>query len=94
MRYYQPCLGRWLNSDPEGTADGLNVYRMMQNNPATFVDPGGTRTHSFHTAVEAILAFMQEQDTATDAIRRGSRLVYAKEQPRAWPGALSIQCDR
>ncbi|MEM6405190.1 MAG: RHS repeat-associated core domain-containing protein [Pseudomonadota bacterium] len=78
MRYYQPWLGRWLNADPEGTADGLNVYRMVQNNPATFVDPDGTRTHSFHTAVEATLEFMQEQDTAADAIRRGSRLVYAK----------------
>ncbi|QMU63859.1 MAG: hypothetical protein GKR88_05840 [Flavobacteriaceae bacterium] len=77
-RYYQSWIGRWLNTDPEESADGLNLYRMVQNNPVTLVDPDGTRSYRFYTAVEATLEFMQEQDSAADAIRRGSRLTYLK----------------
>ncbi|MCG3460808.1 RHS repeat protein [Xenorhabdus bovienii] len=40
-RYYQPWAGRWLSADPAGTVDGLNLYRMVRNNPVTFYDPAG-----------------------------------------------------
>ncbi|WP_238697708.1 RHS repeat-associated core domain-containing protein, partial [Pantoea agglomerans] len=40
-RYYQPWAGRWLSSDPAGTVDGLNLYRMVRNNPVTLIDSNG-----------------------------------------------------
>ncbi|WP_333995501.1 RHS repeat-associated core domain-containing protein [Burkholderia orbicola] len=40
-RSYQPWLGRWLNPDPAGTVDGLNLYRMVRNNPVSLRDPDG-----------------------------------------------------
>ena len=40
-RYYAPWLGRWLNPDPAGLMDGLNLYRMVRNNPKTFLDDSG-----------------------------------------------------
>lgn len=40
-RYYPPWLGRWINADPAGTADGLNMYAFVSGNPITFVDPDG-----------------------------------------------------
>ncbi|WP_240000703.1 MULTISPECIES: RHS repeat protein [unclassified Photorhabdus] len=40
-RYYQPWVGRWLSADPAGTIDGLNLYRMVRNNPSTLVDISG-----------------------------------------------------
>lgn len=40
-RYYQPWIGRWLNTDPARTVDGLNLYRMVRNNPITLVDGNG-----------------------------------------------------
>ncbi|MBC8954991.1 RHS repeat-associated core domain-containing protein [Xenorhabdus sp. PB62.4] len=40
-RYYQPWVGRWLSADPAGTVDGLNLYRMVGNNPVTFTDRDG-----------------------------------------------------
>ncbi|OWY74323.1 RHS repeat domain-containing protein [Pantoea sp. AMG 501] len=45
-RYYQPWAGRWLSADPAGTADGLNLFRMVRNNPVIFVDPNGLRPSS------------------------------------------------
>ncbi len=40
-RYYAPWLGRWISCDPAGMTDGLNLYRYVQNNPLTLVDPDG-----------------------------------------------------
>lgn len=40
-RYYQPWAARWLSADPSGAADGLNLYRMVHNNPVTLHDPNG-----------------------------------------------------
>ena len=42
-RYYIPWLQRWMNPDPAGTVDGLNLYRMVRNNPATFMDGDGRK---------------------------------------------------
>ena len=40
-RYYQPWVGRWLSSDPAGPIDGLNLFRMCRNNPASGYDDQG-----------------------------------------------------
>jgi insecticidal toxin complex protein TccC len=40
-RYYQPWVGRWLSADPAGTADGMNVFAIVGNNPVTFFDTNG-----------------------------------------------------
>ncbi|MEQ1964889.1 RHS repeat-associated core domain-containing protein [Xenorhabdus khoisanae] len=40
-RYYQPWAGRWLSADPAGTVDGLNLFRMVRNNPVSYYDDDG-----------------------------------------------------
>lgn len=40
-RFYNPDLGRFLQTDPIGYADGLNWYAYCGNNPINFVDPMG-----------------------------------------------------
>ncbi|WP_067703062.1 RHS repeat-associated core domain-containing protein [Erwinia sp. ErVv1] len=40
-RYYQPWAARWLSSDPAGTVDGLNLFRMVRNNPLSYSDSDG-----------------------------------------------------
>lgn len=42
-RYYAPWLMRWINPDPAGYGDGLNLYRMVGNNPLTYQDARGTQ---------------------------------------------------
>ncbi|MBT2375381.1 RHS repeat-associated core domain-containing protein [Pseudomonas fluorescens] len=47
-RYYQPWAGRWLSADPAGTVDGMNLFRMVRNNPIAYHDdqgPAPVRTH-------------------------------------------------
>ncbi|WP_114192310.1 RHS repeat-associated core domain-containing protein [Edaphovirga cremea] len=40
-RYYAPWLCRWLNADPGREVDGLNLFRMVHNNPVNYSDRRG-----------------------------------------------------
>lgn len=40
-RYYKPELGRFLQPDPIGFGDGLNLYTYVGNNPLNWIDPWG-----------------------------------------------------
>lgn len=53
LRYYAPWLQRWINPDPGGVIDGLNVFRFNRNNPLRFKDPDGAMPVANTEAVEA-----------------------------------------
>lgn len=47
-RYYSAKIGRFLQPDPKGYADGLNLYAYVRNNPLTLTDPFGTEAVAAH----------------------------------------------
>ena len=45
-RYYSPELGRFLQADPLGYGDGMNMYAYVGNSPVVFTDPQGLKRTS------------------------------------------------
>ncbi|WP_338918996.1 RHS repeat-associated core domain-containing protein [Pseudomonas silesiensis] len=41
LRYYAPWLQRWINPDPAGYADGMNLFSMVNSNPVVYIDEQG-----------------------------------------------------
>ncbi|EKG38614.1 RHS repeat domain-containing protein [Pseudomonas syringae] len=41
LRYYAQWLQRWINPDPAGAVDGMNLYRFVRNSPLRFADQQG-----------------------------------------------------
>lgn len=73
LRYYIPWLQRWLNPDPAGAVDGLNLYWMTRNNPVSFIDDDGaiTRRKLANGLWEPVIAAGDERE------RPGARRVDA-----------------
>ncbi|WP_274594807.1 RHS repeat-associated core domain-containing protein, partial [Pantoea agglomerans] len=64
-RYYQPWAGRWLSSDPAGTVDGLNLYRMVRNTPIVLRDTDGRMPLSSNTD-KRVRDSLYESEAVTD----------------------------
>lgn len=58
FRYLAPWLHRWLNPDPAGTVDGLNLYGFVGNNPVTVMDSNGL----VGSEDEEFIRFLETQD--------------------------------
>jgi len=41
FRYYHPALGRWINRDPAGYVDGMDLYEYAHCKPIGLRDPSG-----------------------------------------------------
>ncbi|WP_292975324.1 RHS repeat-associated core domain-containing protein [Nitrosomonas sp.] len=56
-RFYSPALARFLQTDPIGTTDDLNLYAYVGNNPINFSDPSDSRKSEAFIIVSSLLMF-------------------------------------
>ncbi len=71
-RYYLPWLGRWLNPDPGGTVDGLNLYAFVGGNPVIHTDPNGKGKEEITAAeFDEEVKKLRGSETARALIRKG-----------------------
>ncbi|MCP1489935.1 insecticidal toxin complex protein TccC [Pseudomonas fluorescens] len=83
FRYYGPWLGRWINPDPGGTVDGLNLYRMVGNNPNNYMDPNG------QNRISEEFVWFGHMKALEDASRKGNFAVSFRSAGKATLGAIA-----
>ncbi|WP_248916972.1 RHS repeat-associated core domain-containing protein, partial [Pseudomonas moorei] len=75
FRCYVPWLGRWINPDPAGSVDGLNLYRMVRNNPVIYVDNDGLQP------IPLVVHFVWEgANISTGALRNTPFIKYVNPE--------------
>ena len=53
-RYYAHWMGSWINPDPLGPEDSVNLYGYVHNNPVNLVDPNGLQSTETLTYVGSV----------------------------------------
>ncbi|WP_310886232.1 RHS repeat-associated core domain-containing protein, partial [Pseudomonas syringae] len=56
FRYYAPWLQRWINPDPAGDVDGLNLFCFSRNTPTLLVDRTGFSPFDFNKVLNQLNA--------------------------------------
>lgn len=72
-RFYQPQVGRFLQTDPIFYEDQMNIYAYVGNDPINLVDPTGKQSNPLN-------AFRVWSKMHTDAAKKGKQDLKATKQ--------------
>lgn len=91
-RYYIPWLGRWLNPDPIGIGDGVNVYAYCHNNPTTNTDTSGTQVNVTKQDNAKVVKGIDFKTLIQASTKQAVADVAAKSE--AWNKQMAAQSNR
>lgn len=71
-RAYHPELGRFLQTDPIGYGDGLNMYAYVGGDPINFIDPSGMSSNPSTEMSPCIFAHNCQEDSGPQIAGRNN----------------------
>jgi insecticidal toxin complex protein TccC len=92
-RYFAPWLCRWINPDPAGAVDGLNLYCFVGNSPVGHVDSDGRMKESTEDFIARGGELRDPEDLALDAGRAAWIHIVDTLRPDAEVSSVQIEND-
>jgi RHS repeat-associated protein len=98
-RHYRPNIGRFLQPDPIGYADSMNLYQYCLNNPLNFTDPSGLLVGKDHEQITRRAmkkaGFLNPNiDLAVKANKRVDRLTNQFNNPAHYMPGTSEEAEK
>ena len=90
-RYFAPWLCRWINPDPAGAVDGLNLYCFVGNSPIGHVDSDGRMRESIKDVIARGGELRDPEDLALDARRAAWIHISDALRPDAEVSSVQIE---
>ncbi len=96
-RMYQPENGRFLQTDPLGYIDSMNLYAYCVNNPVNFVDPWGEKMWKWlETSLRfasKFIPFIDPVEASEGAIEHQEDIANAQKDGADKQGDAIMNCD-
>ena len=86
-RMYSAELGRFMQRDPAGYVDGMNLYAYVRNNPLRYLDPWGLcSSNTISTAADVADWWTQQSNQTTQILDN-----MVGSHPNSWVVAGAVQ---
>jgi RHS repeat-associated protein len=87
-RFYSPYLGRFLQTDPIGMADDMNMYAYVGNSPISRRDPSGLFGTADSYYMNSLTSAQQESYATTGSVAAADQYAQAGSGPKPSPNFL------
>ena len=87
-RHYEPMLGRFMEADPRGYVDGMNLYQYAKGRPLCYTDPSGLQAWGTRQDWQTAGGFFSALWSVMDLTGDIGLLVVEKKFP-AWAASAA-----